>query len=130
MAFAGSTVLDGDATGFVVAAGEHTEVGRIADSLTEETAQAPPLVLKLRRFTPQIALVVLAAIVILSITQFLQGVELTRLFFLGVALAVSAIPAGLPIAILVAMAVATRRMADVNVIVRQLPASRDWGHAR
>ena len=127
MAFAGSTVLDGEAAGFVVATGEHTEVGRIAESLTEETAQAPPLVLKLKRFTRQIALVVLAAIVILSITQFLQGVELTRLFFLGVALAVSAIPAGLPIAITVAMAVATRRMADVNVIVRQLPAVEGLG---
>ena len=127
MAFAGSTVLDGEASGYVVATGEHTEVGQIAESLTEETAQAPPLVLKLRRFTRQIALVVLVAIVILSVTQFLQGVELTRLFFLGVALAVSAIPSGLPIAITVAMAVATRRMADVNVIVRQLPTVEGLG---
>jgi len=127
MAFAGSTVLDGEARGYVCATGEHTEVGKIAESLAESASQAPPLVLKLRRFTRQIALLVLAAIVILSVTQFLQGVDPTRLFFLGVALAVSAIPAGLPIAITVAMAVATRRMADVNVIVRQLPAVEGLG---
>ena len=127
MVFAGSTVLDGEARGYVCATGEHTEVGKIAESLAESAAQAPPLVLKLRRFTRQIALLVLAAIVILSVTQFLQGVDPTRLFFLGVALAVSAIPAGLPIAITVAMAVATRRMAERNVIVRQLPAVEGLG---
>ncbi|MBS3824128.1 MAG: HAD-IC family P-type ATPase [Wenzhouxiangellaceae bacterium] len=127
MAFAGSTVLDGEAEGLVCATGDHTEVGKIAESLSEEAAQAPPLVLKLRRFTRQIALLVLAAVIVLSITQFLQGVEPARLFFLGVALAVSAIPAGLPIAITVAMAVATRRMAERNVIVRQLPAVEGLG---
>src|SRR6056297_1767786 len=127
MAFAGSTVLDGEARGYVCATGEHTEVGKIAESLAESASQAPPLVLKLRRFTRQIALLVLAAVVILSVTQFMQGVDPSRLFFLGVALAVSAIPAGLPIAITVAMAVATRRMAERNVIVRQLPAVEGLG---
>ncbi|MGM0657828.1 MAG: cation-translocating P-type ATPase [Pseudomonadota bacterium] len=127
MAFAGSTVLDGEAEGLVCATGDDTEVGKIAESLAEDASQAPPLVLKLRRFTRQIALLVLAAVVVLSITQFLQGVEPARLFFLGVALAVSAIPAGLPIAITVAMAVATRRMAERNVIVRQLPAVEGLG---
>ncbi len=127
MAFAGSTVLDGSAVGVVCRIGEGTQVGRIAESLARGESQEPPLVLKLRRFTRQIALFVLGAVVLLSITQYLQGAEIERLFFLGVALAVSAIPAGLPIAITVAMALATRRMARRDVIVRQLPAVEGLG---
>jgi len=127
MAFAGSTVLDGEAEGLVCATGDHTEVGKIAESLAKDASQAPPLVIKLRRFTRQIALLVLGAVIILSITQFLQGAAPAEVFFLGVALAVSAIPAGLPIAITVALAVATRRMAEQNVIVRQLPAVEGLG---
>ena len=127
MAFAGSTVMDGSAVGVVCRIGEGTQVGQIAESLAKGASQAPPLVLKLRRFTRQIAFFVLGAVVLLSVTQFLQGVPIERLFFLGVALAVSAIPAGLPIAITVAMALATRRMAACNVIVRQLPAVEGLG---
>ncbi|MGK7294581.1 MAG: cation-translocating P-type ATPase [Candidatus Wenzhouxiangella sp. M2_3B_020] len=127
MAFAGSTVMDGSAVGVVCRIGEGTQVGQIAEALAHGESQAPPLVLKLRRFTRQIALFVLGAVVLLSVTQFMQGVAIEQLFFLGVALAVSAIPAGLPIAITVAMALATRRMADCNVIVRQLPAVEGLG---
>ena len=127
MAFAGSTVMDGSAVGVVCRIGEGTQVGQIAEALAHGESQAPPLVLKLRRFTRQIALFVLGAVVLLSVTQFFRGVAIEQLFFLGVALAVSAIPAGLPIAITVAMALATRRMADRNVIVRQLPAVEGLG---
>ena len=127
MVFAGSTVMNGSAAGMVCRIGEDTQVGQIARSLARGGSQAPPLVLKLRRFTRQIALFVLLAVALLSVTQFLQGVAPEQLFFLGVALAVSAIPAGLPIAITVAMALATRRMADINVIVRRLPAVEGLG---
>ncbi|MDT8410179.1 MAG: HAD-IC family P-type ATPase [Wenzhouxiangellaceae bacterium] len=127
MVFAGSTVLDGRGEGYVCATGETTEVGKIAESLAASEAQAPPLVLKLKSFTRRIALLVLAAVAVLSITQFMQGADPAQLFFLGVALAVSAIPAGLPIAITVAMAMATRRMAERHVIVRRLPAVEGLG---
>jgi magnesium-transporting ATPase (P-type) len=127
MVFAGSTVLDGRGQGLVCRTGRDTEVGRIAQSLATGEAQDPPLVLKLRRFTRRIALLVLAAVAVLSVTQLWQGADLKQLFFLGVALAVSAIPAGLPIAITVAMSIATRRMAELNVIVRRLPAVEGLG---
>ena len=127
MLFAGSTTIDGSAEGLVCATGKRTEVGKIAGSLARSSSQPPPLVLKTQRFTRQIALITLLAIIVLSVTQYLQGVGLSELFFLGVALAVSVIPAGLPIAMTVAMAVATRRMAQCNVIVRQLPAVEGLG---
>lgn len=127
MAFAGSTIMNGNARGIVCRIGRDTQVGQIAESLARGESQAPPLVLKLRRLTRQIALFVLFAVVLLSITQFLRGETPEQIFFLGVALAVSAIPAGLPIAITVAMALATRRMARCNVIVRQLAAVEGLG---
>ena len=127
MAFAGSSVINGNARGIVCRIGKDTQVGQIAESLAHGESQAPPLVLKLRRLTRQIALFVLFAVVLLSVSQFLRGETPEQIFFLGVALAVSAIPAGLPIAITVAMALATRRMARCNVIVRQLTAVEGLG---
>jgi len=124
---AGTTIMSGRGMGVVCRTGAYTEVGRIAESLSEEAAQAPPLVVKLKKFTQSIAIIVLVAIALLSVIQFARGTSLTEIFFLGVALAVSAIPAGLPVAITVAMAIASNRMAERNVIVRQLPAVEGLG---
>ena len=124
---AGCSVLDGKARGVVCRTGAATEVGRIAKRLAERESQAPPLVLKLRRFTRQIAVVILAAVALLSVVQLWQGAPVSQIFFLGVALAVSAIPAGLPVAITVAISIAANRMAARNVIVRLLPAVEGLG---
>lgn len=123
---AGTSIMSGRGKGLVCRTGTETEVGRIAESLTEESQQ-PPLVVKLNKFTRQIGIIVLAAVSILGVVQFTRGVEITEIFFLGVALSVSAIPAGLPVAITVAMAIASNRMAKRNVIVRQLPAVEGLG---
>jgi P-type E1-E2 ATPase len=126
MIHAGTSIMSGRGRGIVCRTGTETEVGRIAESLTEESQQ-PPLVVKLNKFTRQIGVIVLAAVTILGVVQFTRGVEITEIFFLGVALSVSAIPAGLPVAITVAMAIASNRMAKRNVIVRQLPAVEGLG---
>jgi len=123
---AGSAVVDGKGEGVVCRTGAASEVGRIAESLVGEE-QAPPLVLRLRRFTRRIAILVLAAIALLSVVQFWRGAELVQIFYLGVALAVSAIPAGLPVAITVALSIASSRMARRHVIVRQLQAVEGLG---
>ena len=123
---AGSAIVDGKGEGVVCRIGAASEVGRIAESLSEEE-QAPPLVLRLRRFTRRIAILVLAAVAILSVVQFWRGTELLQIFYLGVALAVSAIPAGLPVAITVALSIASSRMAKRHVIVRQLQAVEGLG---
>lgn len=126
MLYAGSTILSGRGTGTVARTASLTEIGRIAESLTGES-QVPPLVLRMRRFTRVIAFAVLAIVVLLGAAQLLRGVELVDIFFLAVALAVSAIPAGLPVAVTVAMAIGSNRMAARNVIVRKLPAVEGLG---
>jgi len=123
---AGSTITSGRGRGVVARTGELTEIGRIAESLTEES-QVPPLVVRMRRFTRVIAVAILVVIVVLGFAQFLRGAGLMEIFLLAVALAVSAIPAGLPVAITVALAIGSNRMAGRNVIVRKLPAVEGLG---
>ena len=123
---ADSAVTAGRGTGVIARTGELTEIGRIAESLAEE-AQVPPLVVRMRRFTRVIAIAILVVIVVLGLAQALRGAALIDIFFLAVALAVSAIPAGLPVAITVALAIGSNRMAKRNVIVRKLPAVEGLG---
>jgi len=123
---AGSNVTSGRGRGVVVRTGTMTEIGRIAELMAEEE-QVPPLVLRVRRFTRVIAVAVLVIIIVLGTMQALRGADLTDIFFLAVALAVSAIPAGLPVAITVALSIGSNRMAERNVIVRKLPAVEGLG---
>lgn len=123
---AGSAVASGRATGVVVRTGPATELGQISTSLTEEE-QLPPLVLRMKRFTRIIAIAILTVIVVLAGIQALRGAAPVDIFFLAVALAVSAIPAGLPVAVTVALSIGSRRMARRNAIVRKLPAVEGLG---
>jgi len=126
MLHAGSNVTSGRGRGIVVRTGSMTQIGRIAKSLAEEGG-VPPLVVRMRRFTRIIAVAILGVIVVLGGAQALRGEELLDIFFLAIALAVSAIPAGLPVAITVALSIGSNRMAKRNVIVRKLPAVEGLG---
>lgn len=123
---AGTTVSTGRGVGVVCRTGELTEVGQIAEALGEE-AQVAPLVVRMRRFTRVIAIAVLVIVVVLGLVQLLRGEAPREIFLLAVALAVSAIPAGLPVAITVALAIGAHRMARRHVIVRRLPAVEGLG---
>ncbi len=127
MLHAATTVLSGRATGVVTASGRHTEVGRIAAALARGRREAPPLVRRLERFSRVIGVITVVLIAVLAFAQFLQGTDLATVFLVAVALAVAAIPEGLPVAITVALAIATNRMQRCNVIVRALPAVEGLG---
>jgi magnesium-transporting ATPase (P-type) len=128
MAHAGSTVVRGRGVGLVVATGTSTQVGRLAASLTGAQGGKPPLTERMQRFSRAIAVVVLgAALVIGLVAVLVHGQSLITMFTFGVALAVSAIPEGLPVAVTVALAIAARRMAARGAIVRQLPAVEGLG---
>lgn len=127
MAYAGSTVVAGRGLGLVVATGLRTEVGKIAEAVTESAMTKPPLVIRMERFARQISLAVVGLILLLALIALAEGIPLVEVFFMGVALAVSAIPEGLPVAMTVALAIATSRMARRNVIVRRLTAVEGLG---
>ncbi|MGH6660037.1 MAG: HAD-IC family P-type ATPase, partial [Rhodospirillales bacterium] len=116
MLFAGTAVNSGRAKGVVVATGAVTEIGRIAGALATAPA-APPLIVRLERFTRVFGAVVIAIIAGIGIALVLKGAPPAEIFVVSVALAVSALPEGLPVAITVALSVASVRMARRNVIV-------------
>jgi len=128
MAYAGSVVARGRAKGMVVATGTATSVGELALDVMRATGGKPPLLVRMERFTQVIAVTVLVAAIAVGIMGVVaQGYGWTEMFLFGVALAVSAIPEGLPISLTVALAIATTRMARRGVVVRQLTAVEGLG---
>ena len=127
LAYAGTLVATGRARGLVVATGLHTELGRVAASVLGKRAVKAPLQVRMERFTHMIAIAVGIAVLLVAALELARGAPLAEIFILSVALAVSAIPEGLPVALTVALAVGMRRMAKRNVIVRRLVAVESLG---
>jgi Ca2+-transporting ATPase len=128
LAYAASTVVRGRAKGVVVATGTRTVVGQLAVDVMSTAGGKPPLLKRMERFATTISYAVLAAVAVVSaLGMIVHGHTLKEMFLFGVALAVSAIPEGLPAALTVALAVATTRMARRNVIVRRLAAVEGLG---
>lgn len=124
---AGTMVIRGRGSGLVTATGGATELGKIAEMIVSRSTAQPPLLIRLGQFSRTIALSVGAAVALLVVVGLLRNMGAHELFLMAVGLAVSAIPEGLPVAISVALAIGMRRMARVNVIVRNMPAIEALG---
>ena len=127
MAFAGTTVSSGRGVGLTIATAQRTEIGQIAQAVNMVDDSKPPLVIRLERFSKQISYIILLAALGLGAMALVRGIPLVDVFFLVVALAVSAIPEGLPVAVTVAMAVRVTKMAKRNVLTRRLAAVESLG---
>jgi magnesium-transporting ATPase (P-type) len=128
MAFSGTLVVYGQATGVVVATGGRTELGHIDRMLSGIGDQSTPLLRQIDRFGRYLALIILA----LAAATFVLGVlwrgrAPPEMFMMVVALAASAIPEGLPAIMTVTLALGVQRMARRNAIVRRLPAVETLG---
>ncbi|MBB2927447.1 HAD-IC family P-type ATPase [Paraburkholderia silvatlantica] len=128
MAFSGTMVLSGRATGIVVATGSQTELGRINQMLAEVSALETPLLRQIKKF----GYVITIAIGILSVLLFAWGhwlghMTFIQLFQAVVGIAVSVIPEGLPALITITLAIGVQRMAKRNAIIRRLPAVETLG---
>lgn len=127
MLFAGSMVTKGRATGVVTAVADQTEVGKIASLLASTSIAKPPLVQRMERFSLKIAKLIGFIVLSIILVGIYQESSLKEIFFLSVAVAVSTIPEGLPVAITVALSVASSSMSKRNVIVRKLSAIEGLG---
>ncbi len=127
MAYASTLVTYGSATGVVVAVGDGTEVGRISQLISSATELETPLTRKLAQFSK----VLLVAILILSAITFgigvARGQAVVDTLMAAIALAVGAIPEGLPAAVTVTLAIGVSRMARRRAIIRNLPAVETLG---
>ncbi|MBI5923102.1 MAG: HAD-IC family P-type ATPase [Betaproteobacteria bacterium] len=127
MAYAGTLVVGGQGSGVVVATGDATETGRIAGLIAQAPDLTTPLTRKLAEFTRYL----LVAILVLAGLTFAVGVwrgeSVIDMFMAAVALAVGAIPEGLPAAMTVTLAIGVARMAKRRAIIRKLPAVETLG---
>jgi len=127
MLFTGTLVGRGRARGIVVSTGLDTALGRIATDVLFKPSPKAPLQIRMDRFTHFVAVFVgIAALTLLAVAM-MRGTPFSEVFLLAIALAVSVIPEGLPVALTVALAIGMRRMAKRNVIVRRLLAVEALG---
>ncbi len=127
LAFSSALVTYGQATGIVVATGDHTEVGHIQRLLDTAEELATPLTREIARFSNWLMYIILGIAAITFVVGLLQGHKIIDLFRAAVALAVAAIPEGLPAAVTIVLAVGVWRMATRKSIIRKLPAVETLG---
>jgi magnesium-transporting ATPase (P-type) len=128
MAFSGTLVVSGRATGVVVATGSETELGRVNQMLAEVSPLETPLLRQIKSFGYAItAIIGFISIVIFSYGKWVVHKDFVELFQAVVGIAVSLVPEGLPALITITLAVGVQRMAQRNAIIRRLPAVETLG---
>lgn len=129
MVFSGCLVTKGRAKAVVVATGMDTEMGQIAELLSETKKIRTPLQQKMDKLCKVICVLAVASGALLFILQSLSGVDLTYRLLNSVSLAVAAIPEGLPLVMTITLAYGITIMAQRKVIIRKMPAVESLGSA-
>jgi Ca2+-transporting ATPase len=120
-------VTYGTGKGIVVAIGDQTEIGRINELLASADELTTPLTQQIEKFSLQLMIVILSLGVLALFAGLIREFPLDEIFLSVVALAVGAIPEGLPAAVTIALAIGVSRMAKRNAIIRKLPAVETLG---
>ncbi len=132
IAHASTLVTQGTGTGVVVATGDETQIGQINKMIASTEALETPLTRKIERFSLTLMKVILAIagltlVAELARSEVVNGEVLKEAFIKVVALAVGAVPEGLPVVVTITLAIGVSRMAKRNAIIRKLPAVETLG---
>ncbi len=127
MLYLGTTVYVGRASALVVSTGVATEIGRIGTLLSQVESGKTPLEVRLDALGHRLVWLTLGVAAVVTGLGVLQGYSLGRMIETGMALAIAAIPEGLPAVATIALAVGLRRMARHRALVRRLAAVEALG---
>ena len=127
MAFSSTNVTYGRAVGVVTSTGMNTEVGKIANMLANTEEGKTPLQENQDALGKWLTIMILVIAVIIFLVGMLRGNEWTHMLLTAIAIAVAAIPEGLPAISTIILALGTQKMAQRNALVRKLPAVETLG---
>ena len=127
LAFAGTFVTSGQAEGVVCAIGDQTETGRIAGLIAGAVELSTPLTKQIAQFSRLVLWIILGLAAATFALGVARGEKPAAMFMAAVALAVGAIPEGLPAAVTIVLAIGVSRMAKRQAIIRKLPAVETLG---
>ncbi len=128
MIHSGVMTTNGQAVGVVVVTGADTELGRISGMLQTVETLTTPLLRRINAFARLLTMIILVvAALVIAVGALRHGMPLAEGLLAGIALAVAAIPEGLPAIITITLAIGVQRMARRQAIIRRLPAVETLG---
>jgi len=127
MLFAGTSVITGRAKAVVVAIGLSTEIGKIANTINNTKEEKSPLTIRVEKFSKQITMLIAVLSAILAVMLYFKGVKLQEILLSVIALGVSAMPEGLPLALTMALTIASNKMAKKKVVAKKLYSVESLG---
>jgi len=127
MLFAGTSVVTGRGRAVVVQVGLDTEIGHIADTINNTKEEKSPLTIRVSKFSKQIAVLIGFISIVIAILLASKNVPIDEILLSVVALGVSAMPEGLPLALTMALTIASNKMAKHKVITKKLHSVESLG---
>jgi Ca2+-transporting ATPase len=127
MAYMNTLLTRGRAEMLVTATGSHTEMGRLSHELAATVELPTPLQVQLDQLAKRLGIIALALVALLSLMQFLRGAALAHIMLDAIALAVAAMPEGLPVVVTVTLALGMHKMARQHAIVKRLASVETLG---
>ena len=127
MLFSGTSVVTGRAKAIVVATALKTELGKIADTINNTKEELSPLTIRVNKLSSQISILVIVVALLITVLLVSKGMPYNEIFLSVVALAVSAMPEGLPLALTMALTIASNHMAKKQVVAKKLYSVESLG---
>ena len=127
MLFSGTSVVTGRAKAVVVATALKTELGKIADTINNTKEELSPLTIRVNKLSSQISILVIVVALLITVLLVSKGMPYNEIFLSVVALAVSAMPEGLPLALTMALTIASNHMAKKQVVAKKLYSVESLG---
>jgi Ca2+-transporting ATPase len=127
MVYMGTSVANGKGAAVVVATGMDTELGHIATLIQTIDRSTTPLQRRMAQLGKGLALAAVGIVAVVFVLGLIRGEELREMFLTAIALAVAAVPEGLPAVVTIALSLGAQRMLRREVLIRKLPAVETLG---